>query len=498
MKVLLCLLATMCLARLYAQPATDYKEQYRPQYHYSPAVNWCNDPNGLVYNNGVYHLFHQYNPFGNKWGHMSWAHATSKDLVHWKHQPVAIAEEKDTMIFSGTCIVDKNNTSGFARKNAPAPMVAIYTGHIENTNQSQHLAYSLDNGVTWTKYNQNPILDLHKKDFRDPKVFWYAPKNYWVMAVVLPVEHQVQFYSSHNLKQWTLLSNFGPAGDTAAVWECPDLSQVPVAGNPARKKWVLQTSQNAGMQYFVGEFDGVHFINENTTGTVQRPDYGPEYYAGIVYNQLPAAQLPAAIGWVNNWNYANDIPTTPWNGAMSLPRTMQVRKEGNRWVLLQQPVAAIKQLRQNPLLQMTNKQVTGSLALNAKTTQCEIEITLQPAAGDNCGLRLASGHQHAFEIGYDAGNQQLYIDRHQTANQSFNGNFAKLSRYTTTVALKNKLLKLHVFFDNSVVEVFANDGEAVLTAQFFPDKDDNGLEVFSVNGKTKLTALQVWPLKSIW
>ncbi|HTE09973.1 MAG TPA: glycoside hydrolase family 32 protein, partial [Chitinophagaceae bacterium] len=427
-----------------------------------------------------------------------WAHATSKDLIHWKQLPVAIREENGIMIFSGSCVVDKNNTTGFATKKGQIPMVAIYTGHIENTNQSQHLAFSLDNGLTWTKYKNNPILDLHKKDFRDPKVFWYAPKNYWVMAVVLPVEHMVQFYSSPNLTAWKHLSNFGPAGDTAEVWECPDLVEVPVEGNPSKKKWVLQTSQHASMQYFVGEFDGVNFINENPAGKILRPDYGPEYYAGISYNQLPATQAPTATGWVNNWNYANDIPTTPWKGAMSLPRKMSLKKMGDEWILLQQPVAAIKQLRQPLLIQLNNKIVDGVTTLSTATTQCEIELVIEPAANSVCGLRLAAGHNHAFEIGYDAAKQELYIDRSNTAQQSFNKNFEKLKRYQTTLVLKNKTLKLHVFFDNSIVEVFANDGEAVLTAQFFSDKEDKGITVFSEGGKSKIAGLQLWPIKSVW
>ena len=317
-----------------------YTEQYRPQFHFSPATNWCNDPNGLVYNNGTYHLFYQHNPFGNVWGHMTWAHATSKDLVHWKHLLIAIPEENGVMIFSGTCVVDKNNTSGFG-KNGKIPMVAVYTGHIENVNQSQHIAYSLDDGITWTKYANNPVLDLHKKDFRDPKIFWSDQKKYWVMALMFPVEHIVQFYSSPNLKDWKHLSDFGPVGDTSAVWECPDLTQVPVDGIPGKKKWLLQMSQNASMQYFVGEFDGVKFYNENSTAVINRPDYGPDYYAAIAYNQLPASILPTAIGWLNNWNYANDIPTTPWKSAMSIPRTLSVKKVNNEWVLIQKPVAAI-------------------------------------------------------------------------------------------------------------------------------------------------------------
>ncbi len=498
MKTIFFAICLLVLINLYAQPQTNYKEQYRPQYHYTPAVNWCNDPNGLVYNNGVYHMFHQYNPSGNVWGHMSWAHAVSKDLVHWKQLPLALAEEKDTMIFSGTCIVDKNNTSGFATKKGQSSMVAIYTGHIENVNQSQHLAYSLDNGLTWTKYNRNPILDLHKKDFRDPKVFWYAPKNYWVMAVVLPVEHMVQFYSSKNLVDWKHLSDFGPAGDTNAVWECPDLVQAPVAGNPTQKKWVLQTSMNAAMQYFVGEFDGEKFINENDGAAVLRPDYGPEYYAAISWNQLPAAQLPAAIGWINNWNYANDIPTTPWKGAMSLPRTMRVKKTGNNWILVQEPVAAIKQLRQPLLLQLSNKIIDGVEPTGVKSVQCEIALAIEPGSTGKSGIRVATGNSHYFEIGYDAEKQELYIDRSKTAQQSFNKNFEKLSRYAVPLPLNKKPLKLSIYLDNSIAEVFANDGEAVFTTQFFNAADETGMALFSEGGKSKLLGLQIWPIKGIW
>ncbi|HTL07725.1 MAG TPA: glycoside hydrolase family 32 protein [Chitinophagaceae bacterium] len=498
MKLLITMMAMVVCLALHAQPVTNYTEQYRPGFHYTPAVNWCNDPNGLVYNNGVYHLFHQYNPFGNVWGHMSWAHASSKDLVHWKPLPLALAEEKDTMIFSGSCVVDKNNSSGFAKQAGQQPMVAIYTGHVENSNQSQHLAYSLDNGTTWTKYGANPVLDLHKKDFRDPKVFWHEGKQYWVMAVVLPLEHLVQFYSSFNLKEWTHLSNFGPAGDTAAVWECPDLSELPVMGKPGQKKWLLQTSQNAGMQYFVGSFDGIRFTQEPTATAVPRPDYGPEYYAAITFNQLPAAQLPTAMGWINNWNYANDIPTSPWKGAMSLPRTLQLRKDPAGWVLLQQPLTALRQLRLAPIAKQAWKKLEGSAAVKANSTQCEIEFEFTPGAGSTCGIRLAAGNGRAIEIGYDAAQEQLYIDRGKTANQSFNKQFVAMARYQTHLPLQHKSIRLHLFFDHSIVELFANDGEAVMTTQFFPGKDEQGIEVFSEQGASTITQLTVWPLKSIW
>jgi fructan beta-fructosidase len=473
-----------------------YTEQYRPQFHFSPATNWCNDPNGLVYNNGTYHLFYQHNPFGNQWGHMTWAHATSKDLLHWKHLPIAIPEENGVMIFSGTCVVDKNNTSGFG-KDGKIPMVAVYTGHIENVNQSQHIAYSLDDGVTWTKYTNNPVLDLHKRDFRDPKIFWIPQKKYWVMALMFPVEHIVQFYSSKNLKDWNHLSDFGPAGDTTGVWECPDLTQVPVKEIPGKKKWLLQTSQNASMQYFVGEFDGVSFKNENPADKIYRPDYGPDYYAAITYNQLPATHLPTAIGWLNNWNYANDIPTTLWKSAMALPRNLSVQKITDEWILIQKPVAITSSLRKK-IFALQNEWVTDKKVLPVKSKQFEMEISIEPAAASVSGVRLAVGDTTYFEMGYDEAKQLFYIDRSKSGNTTFNENFKKLNLFEKIIPLKNKKLQLHIFYDNSIVEIYVNGGEAVFTAQIFTAEKDNSIELFSTDGKSKFSNLSLWKINGVW
>jgi fructan beta-fructosidase len=473
-----------------------YTQQYRPQFHFSPAANWCNDPNGLVYNNGIYHLFYQHNPFGNRWGHMTWAHATSKDLVHWKHLPIAIPEENGIMIFSGTCVVDKNNTSGFG-KDGKVPMVAVYTGHIENKNQSQNIAYSLDDGVTWTKYVNNPVLDLNLIDFRDPKIFWYEPKKYWVMNVMLPVEHKVQFYSSKNLKDWIHLSDFGPSGDTSGVWECPDLTAVPVDGMPGKKKWLLQMSMNASMQYFVGEFDGEKFINENPAKKIFRPDYGPDYYAAIAYNQLPKSHLPTAIGWVNNWNYANDIPTTAWKSAMSIPRSLGVKKINNEWILLQKPVTKTKTLRKESY-QLKEVSVSDKNIVPVKSNQFEMQLDIEPSQNGACGIRIAVGNETSFEIGYNAVTQVFYIDRSKSGNVSFNENFKKLNRFEKPIALNNNKLHVQVFYDNSIAEVFVNDGEAVFTAQLFPDKPANGIELFNQGAKSKFSNLHLWEMKTTW
>ena len=474
-----------------------YKERFRPQFHFTPALHWTNDPNGLVYYNGQYHMFYQHNPMGIRWGHMSWGHAVSSDLIHWQHLPIAIAEENGVMIFSGTCVFDSNNTSGFG-KNGKAPLVAVYTGHTEGTNQSQHIAYSLDDGVTWSKYEKNPVLDLHKKDFRDPKIFWYDQKKYWVMALMLSDIHVLQFYSSPDLKEWKHLSDFGPAGDTTGVWECPDLTQVPVDGEPGKKKWLLQMSMNASMQYFIGEFDGEKFINESTADKIFRPDYGPDYYAAIAYNQLPASNKPTAIGWLNNWYYAQDIPTSPWRSMMSIPRTLRVKKINREWILLQNPVDAIRSLRSDRLASINNSVIENTNSFDIKSQQFEADVILQPGANSTCGIKLAVGNGHYFEIGYSTPTQTLYVDRSKTGNIDFNPEFQKRSRYETRLPLDNGLLTLKIFFDNSVVEVFANDGRAVMTMQLFPDQKDGGLEIFSTFGKSKVKSFALWNIKSCW
>ena len=487
------------LISLFVCPAQSklYKEQYRPQFHFTPEKNWINDPNGLVYYKGQYHLFYQYNPFGNVWGHMSWGHAISKDLIHWKHLPVAIPEENGIMIFSGTCVADIKNTSGFGR-NGQVPLVAVYTGHIEGVNQSQHIAYSLDDGHTWTKYDKNPVLDLHKKDFRDPKIFWCALKNYWVMAVMLPVEHIVQFYSSKNLKDWNLLSEFGPAGDTSGVWECPDLTQVPIETMPGKKKWLLQMSMNGTMQYFVGEFDGVKFANESAADKIYRPDYGPDYYAAICYGQLPVNHKPISIGWINNWNYANDIPTTPWKGAMSIPRTLSVKKVNGEWLLVQKPIGVITAQRSNPSSQK-NIIVNNSKRLPLKSQQFEMKFTISATNSTYAGVRISVNDNTYFEIGYDGLNNRVYADRSKTPNRNFNKAFNEMITYAERILPEKKsTIQFHIFYDHSIVEIFVNDGDAVFTFQLFPLEKDNGVELFSKNDATNFHSVDLWQLKSIW
>ncbi|MER7195802.1 GH32 C-terminal domain-containing protein [Streptomyces flaveolus] len=302
-----CALSAASLApQAVAADTPPYSETYRPQFHFTPEKNWMNDPNGLVYYKGEYHLFYQYNPNGKSWGDMSWGHAVSTDLVHWNELPLALSHDEEEMVFSGSAVVDWNNTTGFGTKKNP-PMVAIYTSSYKNGGkQAQSLAYSTDRGRTWTKYQGNPVIDIGSREFRDPKVQWYAPTKSWLMTVSLSTEHKVRFYSSKNLKDWNLLSEFGPAGATGGVWECPDLFPLAVDGDENNIKWVLVVNINPGgiaggsaAQYFIGDFDGKKFTAEDK-GTYTPPagqvmqdfesgDFGTWTTTGVAFGQVPAA-----------------------------------------------------------------------------------------------------------------------------------------------------------------------------------------------------------------
>ena len=482
----------------------QYAEKYRPRFHFSPASNWMNDPNGLVYYKGEYHLFFQHNPFGNRWGHMSWGHSISHDLIHWQHLPVAISEEKGTMIFSGSAVADYKNSSGFAQKSGQTPLVAVYTGlfvadstHPDNSIQYQDLAYSLDGGLNWTKYSGNPVLDLHRKDFRDPFVFWYEPQKKWVMAVVWPREHLVQFYDSKNLIQWKHTSDFGPAGDASEIWECPSLAEVPVEGMSGKKKWVMMNSQQTTMQYFVGEFDGSRFVNENPSSVIYRPDYGSDFYAGVTYNQLPEGQLPVLVGWANNWSYANDIPTDPWKSMMGLPRQLSLKQTSNGWILKQSPPAALAGLRENHWEAQTIR-VENRKAMPIHSIQAEIYLEWTPEANSKSGLLLALGMNQSLQIGYDSRRKMLYFDRQFAGDTTFNAAFAKLTKYEAPLDLLNQKLRLQVFIDHSLVEIFANEGEIVMTTQIFPDPSNDGIALFSEGAATSFDKMETWLIRSVW
>lgn len=467
-------LTTLCtLAFLIVQCSPEKIEtieKYRPLVHFSPQKNWTNDPNGLVYHNGEYHLFYQYNPFGTTWGHMSWGHAVSTDLINWEELPVAIGEYQDsttgdsTMIFSGTAVVDFNNTHKLCTE--PNCMVAIYTSHLHRDNQGlrqhQSLAYSNDNGRTWARYDKNPILDIERKDFRDPKVLWYPEHEKWVMALVVPDLYKVQLYESKDLLAWNQMSEFGPAGDTLRIWECPDLFELPVEGQPGKTQWVLSLSGShpagptfVGMQYFVGEFDGTKFTSTQTQPLYV--DSGKDYYAGIVFNNVKDRTI--MLGWVNNWTYANQIPTGKWRGMFSIPRELGLKETSDGFRLTQQPVKEWETARVQKLNSLNE--------LQSQTFELEVELQ------EGSGVHLFKSGNEQTTIGLRDG--KLYLDRTKSGQVDFQKDFASVE--SVTIEPKPEKLTVRIIADQSVIEVFTADGLYVITDQVFPTHTQPGIEV---------------------
>ena len=456
---------------------------YRPAYHYAPPKNWANDPNGLVYLDGEYHLFYQYNPEADTWGHMSWAHAVSRDLQTWEELPLALpeyqnADSTETMIFSGSVVVDSLNTSGFFKPGFKSGLVAIYTSHVHKDEngtdkgvvQHQSLAYSADKGRTWKYYAKNPVLDLDMEDFRDPSVFRYEDK--WKMVVVKPKEFTVQIYESDDLKKWTRLSEFGKMGDMAKIWECPSLIKVPVEGSD-EEKWVMLISSAAedteftGMQYFVGSFDGKHFKADRQKG-VRRVDFGKDFYAAIPFNNLPADQpQPIILGWASNWAYANQTPTSGYRGMFSLPRKLSLRADSSgQYNLVQNPIFS-KDISTKTLT-MKAPDLEAGVILKMDGNSYRLDLTFELIEAKNFRIKLLSNDAEAGVLTYDVATYKLSFDRTRSGQVAFHEKFASVE--SVTVPPVNGELKLNIFVDNSIVEIFANDGVTVLTDLIFPTK----------------------------
>ena len=464
-------LTVLALCTLLAPAAELYNERYRPQFHFSPERNWTNDPCGLIYANGEYHLFFQFNPFGDVWGHMSWGHAVSSDLVHWKQLPVAIPEGDGVMIFTGSSVQEgKRITSiwtGYREKTATAP-----------SRQNQNLAFS-DDGRTWTKYSGNPVLDLNKADFRDPKVFWHAPTKRWVMLVMLPREYKSQFYASEDLKHWTHLSDFGPAGVIREEWECPDIYELPVDGNANNTRWVLKIGNNpghiaggSGEQYFIGRFDGTRFVNDNPPDKSLWVDYGRDCYCEFSFTNAPREVAPIALGWMSDWLYANKTPTSPWRGQMTIPRTLSLETTPEGIRLVQKPAAALKALRREKVTKLDS---LGDV----------FELTASVAADREFRMSLAGA-----ELGYDPAKKEIWVDRTQ-GNVDFSPKFPV--RTVAPIRLNGGALKLQLFVDRSSIEVFADGGRVTLTNLVYPAQS----RAPSVTTGS-LQNLEAWKLSSIW
>lgn len=493
------------------QPRTN-DGPFRLQYHFTPPQNWTNDPNGLVYYKGEYHLFYQFNPFGAKWGHMSWGHAVSSDLVHWQDLPVALEEENGIMIFSGSAVVDEQNSSGLCTAHGAdrSCLIAIYTGH-RPERQTQNIAFSNDRGRTWTKYKNNPVIDLRLKDFRDPKVMWYARGRKWVMTAALPDQHKVRFFESLDLIHWQALSDFGPAGATGGIWECPDLFELPVA--EGGRRWVLIVNINpgaiaggSGTQYFIGKFDGSRFINENRPSEALWLDYGKDYYAAVSYfGHKPGDDRRIMIGWFSNWQYANDTPETGWRGAMALPReiTLGQTRQGVR--IRQKPVRELEQLRQAmpqavaiPAVgkPMTLKEAGRLLQAAGNSKSLELEMAFLPGEARRYGIKVLGRAQNGTLVGIDHDKNEIYIDRTRSGNVGFNKAF---SGKQTAPLPRESTVKLHLFIDRSSIEVFVDGGAVVLADRIYPGANDTALSFFAEDKQEpRVVSLQLWRMRSIW
>ncbi|MVN78876.1 glycoside hydrolase family 32 protein [Hymenobacter sp. HMF4947] len=464
-------------------PATP---QYRPAYHFTPAAHWMNDPNGMVYYQGTYHLFFQYFPGGMTWGPMHWGHATTTDLVSWQEQPIALYSDSLGYIFSGSAVIDAHNTAGFG----PNAMVAIFTHHNPKaekagltTFENQSLAYSLDAGKTWTKYAGNPVLkNSGIKDFRDPKVSWNAAAKKWVMTLAT-LDH-ITFYSSPNLKDWTKESEFGQKlGAHGGVWECPDLFPLMLGG---QTYYVLIVNVNPGgpnggsaTQYFVGNFDGHAFtpLNEQTKWA----DFGPDEYAGVTWDNTSTRRL--FLGWMSNWEYANQAPTSPWRSATTVPRELALQRIGAEIYLASQPAKEVSKLFPKPTtLGAFNVGNTYDLSAKLKNTGDKYELKLTTRQLASFSLVVSNSKGEELMIGYDKAANNYFIDRRKAGLTNFSPMFA--GRHTAPRLATVPAADMRLLFDATSVEVFADHGLTVMTELFFPTAPLTKLTLKATDGLT--------------
>ncbi|MGB6151490.1 MAG: glycoside hydrolase family 32 protein [Pricia sp.] len=495
---------------------TDEEAQYRPNFHFTPKEHWINDPNGMFYFNEYYHLYYQYHPESSVWGPMHWGHAISTDMISWKEQPIALAPDELGYIFSGSAVVDIDNTSGFAT-DGKIPIVAMFTSHNpdkakENKidTETQSIAYSLDEGLTYTKYEGNPVIENPGiRDFRDPKVSWNAANKKWNM--VLAADDKIMFYESENLKEWTLLSDFGKGiGAHGGVWECPDLFPLPVRGSDD-EKWVLLVSINPGgpnggsaTQYFIGDFDGKQFtMDENFKKELQDGqdfwvDFGKDNYAGVTWSNVETKDGGKYfVGWMSNWQYANEVPTETWRGAMTIPRELQLVKTGDSYRLASEPVAQLKQYR-NTKLKKDGISVNGQTKLvdSGKIDLSSAEIIFDISDIENSGFnfKLSNPNGDELSFGYNSKDKNFYVDRTKSGNIGFSEDFADKTstapRVSDVTSLSGKIL-----LDKTSIELFYDNGLNVMTEIFFPNAPFETLTISSDAKELTLDHFEIHELK---
>ena len=439
-------------------------EKFRPAYHHSPVYGWMNDPNGLFYKDGVWHLYYQWNPYGSQWENMTWGHSTSTDGLHWTPQPTAIEADALGAIFSGCCVVDKNNTAGFGN----GAIVAYYTS--AGARQTQSMAYSVDGGQTFTKYAGNPVIVSDVPDFRDPHIFWNEEAGFWNM--VLASGQEMSIYSSKDLKQWKHESNFGLTyGNHSGVWECPDLMKLPVDGT-GEQKWMLICNINPGgpfggsaTQYFIGQFDGHQFVCEDQPEETKWMDYGKDHYATVTFDNAPDGRR-VAIAWMSNWQYANQVPTMQFRSTNSILRDLSLYQYEGETYCAVRPAKEMDAARGKKIARPTDR--------------CEIVVTLK---GD-ARITLSNGSKERVVLDYDADMASLDFDRRHSGQCSFSDAFPTV----VTAPVHGSLRTLRIFIDKSSIEVFDADGRLSMTNLVFPSSPYSRI---SVKGKANAKIYEI-------
>jgi len=481
-----------------------YHEQHRPQIHFSPPEKWMNDPNGMVFYRGEYHLFYQYSPDSMVWGPMHWGHAISKDLVYWDNLPIALFPDSLGYIFSGSAVIDWKNTSGLQTGEHP-PMIAIFTHHDETKQnngrkdyQNQSIAYSNDMGRNFVKYKHNPVIsNPGETDFRDPKVSWDENLQMWVM--VLAAGQKVKFYYSPNLLQWEYLSDFGTgAGAHGGVWECPDMFPLK-SGN--KVKWVLVVNISpgapnvgSGTQYFIGDFDGKKFKNDNADETILWLDYGPDNYAGVSWSDIPEEDSRRIfMAWMSNWDYAVKVPTFTWRSAMTLPRSLTLRNTEQGLRLASNPVTELKKLRKNKQNPEWNP---DSIIQLSGLNELIMNTDLAESTAEAFGFIFSNRLNEKLVVGFNILLNQFYIDRTKSGKTNFFRTFS--ARHIAPRIVRDNLLNMHLYLDHSSLELFTDGGSISMTEIFFPNENFDCVSFFHKNGKVKIKECILFELDSVW
>jgi fructan beta-fructosidase len=490
-----------------AETPSVYDALHRPLVHFSLKENWMNDPNGMFYLDGEYHLFFQYYPDSTVWGPMHWGHAISKDLVHWEQLPIALAPDSLGYIFSGSAVVDTNNTSGLGKPGQPA-IVALFTYHDASKEraggidfQSQGMAYSTDKGRSWTKYEHNPVVpNPGIQDFRDPKVSWNEKAKQWVMT--LAVKDHIEFYGSVDLKIWKKLSEFGKTeGEHGGVWECPELMQLKDEGGRSRD--VLLVSMNpgapnggSGTQYFIGNFDGKKFVSDTPGENAGWMDYGTDNYAGVTFDNIPSEDgRRILMGWMNNWNYAQVIPTDGWRGANTIPRVLSLRT-----------IQGIPKLVSTPVSEMANlassSKVISSFRGDTLDVGEQIGFSLTPAVVKGkirksaFVIEIFNTMGQQISIGLDQVAKEFYVDRSKSGKTSFYPEFRKIIKGPRNV--DDAWVSFTVIIDASSIEVFFDDGATSMTTLCFPEENFSGLKIYGKGNSLETDTISVTQLQNIW